>query len=198
MTTASVARMSKAISGSLSLSRMSLRSCGLLAGMPSIDSLCFVNKAEAYNIVRGPTMSWKYGTGEIFNPGHDANETISGLVNDDGAKILYVPGEGVSPPTHSIVFRYQDKDLAVAIIATRYANYHGPFLRSDGQSWTDAWVVNLGEKMIAPKAGVVVSREMIERIKANVESALLSHPKWPRDYGEPWLPARSVIFLSLD
>jgi hypothetical protein len=142
---------------------------------------------------KGAVMSWTFGTGKIHNVGRGADETFPGLVSDAGAKLLFV---GTSREDHSEILRYQDDFVDVSVAATRYANFRGPLLANDGRTLTDAWTVNFRETMIAPKKGVVLSPDILEGIKSNIESALLSQPLWPSVYGGSDLPARSVSFVS--
>jgi hypothetical protein len=139
-------------------------------------------------------MSWTIGSGTIHNIGRQADETVPGLVSGTGEKLLYVG----ATPNHSEIFRYQDDFVEVTCIATRYANYQGRLLANDGQAFTDTWIVNFREVMIAPKSGVVLSRDLLEQIKSNIRTALLSRPLWPSNYGRPDLPVRSVTFVSVD
>jgi len=139
-------------------------------------------------------MQWTNGTGFILNVPREFNEEFSGLVNENGEKLLYI-GKSRS---HAEIFMYQDDLCEVAFHATRYGNYHGPLLDNYGELLTSTWTVNFRSKMIAPKANVIVSDEMSKRIKSNIDSALLSRPLWPSNYGRPDLPAASVAFVSID
>jgi hypothetical protein len=139
-------------------------------------------------------MQWTNGTGFIHNVPRQFDEEISGLVNENGEKLLY---RGKSH-SHAELFRYQDDLCEVTVNATRYGNYHGPLLDNDGELLTSTWTVNFRSKVIASKANVIVSDEMSKRIKSNIESALLSRPLWPSNYGRPDLPAASVGFVSID
>jgi hypothetical protein len=109
------------------------------------------------------------------------DEEFSALINEAREKLLHI-GKSHS---YAEIFRYQDDSCEISVIATRYENYHGPLLFDDGELLTNTWTVNLRNKMIAPKANVIVSDEMSRRIKSNIESALLSRPLWPSNYGRP-------------
>jgi hypothetical protein len=139
-------------------------------------------------------MFWKVGKGEHFNIARQADMTFPALVSEGRAELLHL---GTDRSNHTETFDYHDKSIKeFGLIATRYANFHGRLLANDGQLLTDAWTVDFAVFMIAPRSGVMLSTEILEHTKRNIESALLSHPLWPSSYGRTDLPAQSVSFVS--
>jgi hypothetical protein len=142
----------------------------------------------------GIAMSWKIAKGEHFNIARQADMTYPALVSEGGAELLHT---GTDRSDHTESFNYHDTSIArFGFIATRYANFHGRLLANDGQLLTDTWTVGFAVFMVVPRSGVVLSNEILDQIKLNIESALLSHPLWPSSYGRPDLPAKSVSFMS--
>jgi hypothetical protein len=139
-------------------------------------------------------MSWKIGKGDVFNIARQADMTYPALVSEGGAELLHL---GTDRSNHTEMFDYHDKFIKdFGLIATRYANFHGRLLANDGQLLTDAWTVDFAVFMIVPRSVAILSTEILEQTKLNIESALLSHPLWPSSYGRSDLPAKSVSFIS--
>jgi hypothetical protein len=142
----------------------------------------------------GTVMLWEVGKGEHFNIGRQADMTYPALVAEGGTELLHT---GTDRSGHTETFNYHDRSIAkFGFIATRYANFHGRLLANDGQLLTATWTVGFAIFMIVPRSGVALSNEVLDQIKLNIESALLSHPLWPSSFGRTDLPAQYVSFVS--
>src|ERR1700722_13685824 len=126
-------------------------------------------------------MSWRIGTGKFYDVAKQTDVTYPALVSDTKIMLLYI-----GPPKQgAYIFEYQDDLVKFDFFSTRDANFHGPLLANSEQQPTKTWTVNFAVFMIQPKKGVVLSTEILNRIKSNIESAFLSHPSWPSSFGRP-------------
>ena len=153
-------------------------------------------------------MTWTIGMGEVENVGRQCSESRSALISEIGAKLIYVGNVGESRlfgPEE--IFDYQDEYVRNFSLFASKLNENGvpadiwlvafresfivPLTKDDGAYYMGGFVV----KRKAPRWNGIVTSGMIASMKANIKSALLSHPTWPSDYGRPDVPARSVEFI---
>jgi hypothetical protein len=156
-------------------------------------------------------IAWNPGIGDVRNIAHQCDEPHDALISESGSKLIYI-GESRHFGLYEL-FDYQDEYVEqFALFASRLNREQVPTttwtvafresfihpMMKDERGWhknTQTGRVEMVVKRKAPRWDGMVTPKLVATIKSNIESALMSHPTWPSDYGRPDIPARWVEFI---